>query len=458
MKILLTIHQFYPDSSSGTETLTLDTARELKRRGHEVTVFTGFHTKQSLRDSERFDSYEYRGIHVDRFYHHRVPMGGQENIAEAEHNNTFFGGHFRSYLKQLKPDVVHFFHMHRMSASMIDVCFEAGIPTVMTPTDFWLVCPTFQLLLPDNSLCGGPDASGVNCLRHIVSLSQSRAVNSAFSLLPDWIVTSMIRKVDKSTSAPRGLLSHVQALSRRPEFLKDRFRKLDRVLVPSRMLARILKENGFTSNNIIFSQYGIDLSHAYQEKTSAEGQGRLQIGFIGSLLKHKGAHVLVRAIRLLQDSEPVELRIYGNAEECPTYVKELKEIVGGDGRITFCGTFPNGQIGAILASFDVLVVPSIWHENTPLVIYSAQAAGCPVIASNLGGMAELVRHNDNGLLFEPGSSHELAECIRLLARNRERVRQLSTETKPKSISQYVSELLQTYKEILEQRRDARCAV
>ena len=458
MKILLTVHQFYPDSSYGTETLTLDTAIELKRLGHEVTVFTGFHTKKPLSDSERFDSYEYRGIHVDRFYHHRVPMGGQENLAEAEHNNTFFGEYFRGYLKQLKPDVVHFFHLHRMSASMIDVCCEAATPTVMTPTDFWLVCPTFQLLLSDNSLCAGPDAKGVNCLRHIVSLSQPQVVSSAFSILPDPVVASMIRGCNRMTSTPPGLISQVQALSRRPQFLKDRFRKLDRVLVPSRFLSRILMENGFSSDNIVFSQYGIDLSHGYQAKRLGDGQGKLRVGFIGSILKHKGAHVLVKAIRLLKDCESVEVRIYGNTEECPSYMNELKELVGGDGRIMFCSTFPNGQIGSVLASLDALVVPSIWYENTPLVIYSAQAAGCPVIASNLGGMAEVVRHNDNGLLFSPGSSPELAECIKLLACNRERVRQLSRVTKPKSISQYVSELLQAYKEVLEQRRDARCVV
>jgi len=458
MNILLAVHQFYPDSSYGTETLTLDTAQELMRRGHKVTVFTGFHTKQPLSDSERFDSYVYRGISVDRFYHHRVPMGCQENVAEAEHNNTFFAGYFRNYLKQLKPDVVHCFHMHRMSASMIDVCHEAGIPIVMTPTDFWLVCPTFQLLLPDKSLCAGPDANGVNCLRHVVSLSQSRSVNVAFSLLPNWIVASMIRRVNKVTSAPQGLLSQVQALSRRPQFLKERFRKLDRVFVPSRFLARVLEENGFASDNTIFSQYGIDMSHGYQAKTSDGEQGKLRIGFIGSILEHKGVHILVKAIRLLEDCETVELRIYGKTEESPAYTKALKEIADGDERIKFCGTFPNGQIGTIFASLDVLAVPSIWYENTPLVIYSAQAAGCPVIASNLGGMAEVVRHNDNGLLFAPGNSAELAECIKSLARNKDQLRQLSKEAKPKSIDQYVAELLRTYEEIVEERRDSRCAV
>jgi glycosyltransferase involved in cell wall biosynthesis len=380
-------------------------------------------------------------------------MGEQKNVAEAEHNNTFFGEYFRAYLKQHNPDVVHFFHLHRMSASMIDACYEANIPTVMTPTDFWLVCPTFQLLLPDNTLCAGPDAVGVNCLRHVVSLSQSRVVNSTVSLLPDRAVGFVINKVKRAAAVSEGMWSYVQALSRRPDFLRDRFKKLDRVLVPSRHLERILKDNGFTSDNVVFCPYGINLSHAYQEKSPGPSPGSLQVGFIGSLLKHKGAHILARALSLLPRDEPVEVKIYGNMEENPVYVNEIKRMIGDDPRAAFCGTFPNSQIGAILAGIDVLVVPSVWHENTPLVIYSAQAAGCPVIASNHGGMAEIIHHNDNGILFEPGSASELAEVIKRLARDRDLLVRLSKKTTPKSISQYVEELVLTYREILTQRMD-----
>ena len=150
--------------------------------------------------------------------------------------------------------------------------------------------------------------------------------------------------------------------------------------------------------------------------------------------------------------------MYGDTGQFPAYVQELKQVAGSDSRLEFCGTFPNSQIGAILASLDVLVVPSIWYENTPLVIYSAQAAGCPVIASNLGGMSEVVRHNDNGLLFAPGDASELASMIAQLARNRERVRQLSKTNKPKSISDYAKELTQVYADIVRQKREVRCAV
>ncbi len=458
MKLLLTVHQFYPDSTGGTETLTLDTAKELRRQGHEVTIFAGFHTKRPLQDEERFDSYEYCGFRVERFYHHRVPMGQQENIAEAEHNNTFFGEHFTSYLKRVRPDVVHFFHMLRMSASMVEACYRLDVPTVMTPTDFWLVCPTIQLLLPNNSLCAGPDVNSVNCLRHIVSLSQPRSIDSVFSIAPDWLVARTVQAVRRMPRVAKGPISHIQALVHRPDFLRSCFRKIDRVLVPSRILERTLKQNGYVSDNMVVSPYGIDLSHSYSERVFGSNDRRLRLGFIGTLYKHKGAHVLIRAIRSLPQSEAVELKVYGDTGQFPAYVQELKQVAGSDSRIEFCGTFPNSQIGAILASLDVLVVPSIWYENTPLVIYSAQAAGCPVIASNLGGMSEVVRHNDNGLLFAPGDASELASMIAQLARNRERVRQLSKTNKPKSISDYAKELTQVYADIVRQKREVRCAV
>jgi glycosyltransferase involved in cell wall biosynthesis len=101
---------------------------------------------------------------------------------------------------------------------------------------------------------------------------------------------------------------------------------------------------------------------------------------------------------------------------------------------------------------DVLVVPSIWYENSPLVIYSAQAAGCPVIASNLGGMAEVVEHEKNGLLFEAGDVAGLSSAIERLVGDRQLLQQLAANAiKPKSISDYVSELQIIYEQVLIER-------
>src|ERR1035437_1276219 len=142
MRILLTVHQFLPDFSAGTETLTFDTAKALLARGHQISVFTGFPARSGLDDARRFDSYTYDGIPVERFRHNHAPMGGETNIAALEYNNPFFAAYFQAYLIRTRPHVVHFFHLQLLSASAIDVCPELGLPMVLPPTDFWLVCPT----------------------------------------------------------------------------------------------------------------------------------------------------------------------------------------------------------------------------------------------------------------------------------------------------------------------------
>ena len=103
----------------------------------------------------------------------------------------------------------------------------------------------------------------------------------------------------------------------------------------------------------------------------------------------------------------------------------------------------------MFAAIDVFVVPSVWYENTPLVIYSAQAAGCPILASNLAGMAEVVRDGVDGMLFQPGDSAALASLIMKLCTDRDLVRQLADNApRPKSIAQYTDTIEDTYREIL----------
>src|SRR5262249_22165933 len=87
----------------------------------------------------------------------------------------------------------------------------------------------------------------------------------------------------------------------------------------------------------------------------------------------------------------------------------------GDDRILLRGGYRRADLADILADLDVVVVPSLWYENAPLVIAEAFAAGRPVVTSNLGGMSEAVRDGVNGLLFEPGSSAGLADALGRLA-------------------------------------------
>lgn len=451
MKILLTVHQFLPEYYAGTEILTFNTAKVLQSLGHEVSVFCGFFNNAQLADADRFDSYEYDGIPVTRFHHDFVPMGEQQNIVELEHNNLLFARYFRTHLIALRPDIVHSFHLQRLSASAIDVCHDLDIPMVLTPTDFWFVCFTNQLRLPDNATCRGPDRNSVNCLRHMVTLTQSPNVVALLKKLPDWLVAAIIWLLNKGVLPRYPVADQVRALSCRPFFLIQRLNMVDRVIAPTRLMESILTGRGLRPEKVVYNPFGINLAHI-RHTVRARPDGKLVIGFIGTLYEHKGPHVLVAALRSLAGFKPVELRIYGKTDEYPDYVEELKKSVGNDERISFCGTFPYEEIGNVFAKLDVLAVPSIWHENTPLVIYSALAAGCPVIASDMGGISEVIRHEVNGLLCEPGNAVEFAAAIRRLAIDRILLQKLSENCKtPKSIQEYVEELAVTYRQVISEK-------
>jgi len=453
VKILLTVHQFFPEHVSGTEVLTYSTAQEFKHMGHEVLIFTGFPAKKSFPDSAPIEQYEYDGLHVVRFNHSHVPMGGQTNIMEAEYNNRFVAAYFRKLLSRFRPQIVHFFHLARLSASLIDVCREEGIPMVFTATDFWFMCPMNQLRLGDNSPCTGPDRPGVNCLKHMVDETQPPLVASKVRQIPSFVLAVIIAGCRRGLFGPWGYPRLVRALANRPNYLRTRLNMLDRVLVPTKLMEKMLVEYGLDPETIRFCPYGIDIpSHRESPGRRFEStKNSLRVGFIGTLYDHKGAHILIEAVRRLKD-EPIMLTIYGSLEEFPDYVAKLRELSGSDPRIRFLGTFPNSEIAGVFAEMEVLVVPSVWYENSPLVVYAAQAFKCPVIVADVGGLSEIVAHEENGLLFPMGDVGALATLLRrlivepgLIARLRERARP------PKSIKQYGAELCAVYEELLATR-------
>ena len=117
----------------------------------------------------------------------------------------------------------------------------------------------------------------------------------------------------------------------------------------------------------------------------------------------------------------------------------------GERFIQFRGVFDNSKISTVLAGLDVLVVPSLWQENSPLVVLSAQACRCPVIASDLSGLSEIVSDDDNGLLFEAGNKTALARQLLRVINEPSLVSRLSAQSStPKSTATYVDELIQVW--------------
>jgi len=447
MKIALTVHQFLPDHSSGTEVIAYGIAKELQARGHDVRIVTGYPARTALSDQERFDEYEFDGLRVVRFSHAHVPMGGQDNVNEAEYNNQLFYRFFKEWLRQEKPDVVHFVHLGRLTASAVDACVEAQVPTVFTATDFWIVCPTNQLRLPDGSMCSGPGVASANCVKHITLVSQPESVRRTVGHLPTLVVAAGVFASNRGWFGERWSTSYIRAISARIQFLRSRAKQIDRIVVPSKVMRSMLVANGIPAERMVTLPYGIGVDRIARN-TNRGREEVLRVGFIGTLSEHKGAHVLIEAVKQIPGDVRIELKLHGRTDEFPDYISALGRQIGDDRRIQLNGPFRNTQIGEVLGSMDVLVCPSLWYENTPLVMYEAMAAGIPVVATDLAGMAESVEDGVNGLLFDVGDSSQLARHLLMLAEDRERLRALAAATRsPMSVPDHVSHLEGIYREL-----------
>lgn len=441
----MVVHLYHPRHRKGVENYTHSLVSELLGLGQEVTVVT----------TEDRPSYPNYGVRRIRVGEHRV-IEVTNNKAYLDFSETYrnprISDLFREILDEVAPDVVHFQHLLFFASDLVSITKERGIPAVYTLHEFWLQCLRHgHRLLPDGSLCR--EVSETACAR---CLEKTRLYNGGTARwamgalqtvrrftgvdLHPWVRRTRVtlsrlrnRGGSSETMGGRGP-SEVREADPRDESLRrvrDRNRTLlahlgemDLFLSPSRFLRREMVGFGLDPEKVIVSDYGFPPSGAQPQTRPLESRGVESIGFIGNLQRHKGLHVVVDAFHRLKDREGqgLRLRVHGNPEHDPAYVSRMRAL---DSRVEFCGEFQPHERGRVLEGLDLLVFPSIWYENSPLTIHEAHQAGIPVIASDLGGMAELVEPEVNGLLFPPGDSEALGRCLERVVGDRDLCRRLS---------------------------------
>jgi len=440
MRILLTVHQFLPDFRAGTEILTLSVARVLIASGHEVAVLAGHPNRADLTDDKRLEEYRYENIPVYRFNHAFSPMGGQSSRMELEYNNSLAARYFRQILQSFKPDLVHFFHFGRLGTALIDEAIALNVPAFFTPTDFWTICPNGRLTYSDGTNCSGPIRGAGNCAIHLAVQKLGPTVERLVARIPNSISETMAGIAKSAIMPVSSIREDLKAIEKRLPINILRLSSLNHIVAPNRMIESCLIEHGVPASIITRAAYGIDLELSRIAKPKVRSLV-LRVGFIGTLARHKGCHTLIDAFNTF-DNNLATLKIYGNELDFPEYSKALRDKSKNNPSISFNGTFPNSEISKILAEIDVLVVPSAWPENTPLIIYSAQAARCPIVASNVPGIAEAIRHGVDGLLFGQGDHRDLASCLQRLIREPRLIDELSANiSPPRSTFDYVDDLL-----------------
>jgi len=384
MRILKVIHGYPMRYNAGSEVYSQTLCHGLADRGHEVHVFT------REEDPFREDSVLRQELDPDdnRVTLHIVNHPRSRDRYRYQGIDERFG----EVLDDLAPDVVHVGHLNHLSTSLLREAVHRGLPIVYTLHDYWLMCPRgqFMQMFPQDSTnvwatCDGQEdrKCAERCYARYFSGSP-RDYENDVAQWTDWVARRMrhIREMSES----------VDLFVAPSRYLHDRYR--DAFELPEEKL--------------VYLDYGF--IHERLTGRLRTPEAPFTFGYIGTHTPAKGIQDLIRAFGALRGD--AKLRIWGRpqGQDTETLRAMAEQVLNTNARMEWLPEYRNQDIVAdVFNRVDAIVVPSIWVENSPLVIHEAQQARVPVITANAGGMAEYVHHEVNGLLFEHRSASALAE-------------------------------------------------
>jgi len=408
MKVIIAIHHFPPRYTGGAELRAYRTAAWLRDHGHVVHVVCVEAIGAGDGHGLTFEDQPYDGLPVRRlsFNLHAAP-----DLFRWTYDNAWIGEHLRRYVAELAPDLLHLVSGYLMSGSTLRAAMDLGIPTVVTLTDFWFLCPRITLLRSNGQLCA-PPFDAVTCARCLGEEKRRYRI-------PGQIAPGLMDAFWRTRS------SRVAQVQQRMVFLRETLDRVDAHISPSRFLRQLFIEAGVAPERIVFSRQGRDFPNLTPALLEKSPSAHLRIGTTGQIAPLKGVHTLFEAVRQLPGAA-LEVKAYGDARPFPNYTARLREMARQDPRLSLAGMYGRTEVSQVLQGLDVVVVPSVWYENSPNTILEAFAHRTPVIVADLGGMAELVQDGVNGLRFIPGDASSLAARLQqlvddpgLLARLRE---------------------------------------
>ena len=458
LNILHGIHDFLPRHQAGSELYAFDLSRELQER-HHVTVLCA-----------EFDGSRTHGQVTWRL-HDGLPVVELVNnwvcrsFADT-YRSSLIGERVTQILDAVQPDVVHVHNLLNLSFDLPRLAHAANAVVVATLHDYSLVCPTGgqRIHRSENHVCHEIDTERcARCFAESPFYSQMAAGQIAAAAPAPGALQSVAQAVGRRLPAlagwaverlGRAMNSPVTAseLEARLGEAQRVFGEVDLFVAPSPSLAAEFRKLGLDESRLRVSDYGFRPLGQPHGRVSTDG-APLRLGFVGSVVWHKGVHLLLDAVNRLPN-DGWTLKVFGSTEVSPAYVASLEKKAAGL-PVTFEGVFERGAIADVFAEVDVLVVPSIWLENSPLVIHEAFMAGVPIVGARIGGISDLVRHGENGLLYEPQSAAALADLLQGLLEDRGQVQRLSTEAPTvKTIGDDARAWESTYAELVWRRRSS----
>lgn len=431
MKILKVIHGYPPYYSAGSEVYSQILARKLADN-HEVQVFAR-HENSFLPDfhySTTLDNDD------PRILLHLI------NIPITKYRYKFINEEvdirFKKIVDSFKPDLIHFGHLNHLSINLPEIGSKCGVPIVYTLHDFWLMCPRGRFIQRNSKkllqLCDGQDdlKCATQCYKGYFT-GDKKLLNTDITYWKQWVATRM-----KQTKQAVNYVDHFFAPSK---FLMNKF----------------IEDFNILDTKISYLDYGFDLSRLKNRNRKQEKD--FVFGYIGTHTPEKGIDLLLKAFSKLLSK--ARLRIWGTLSQETSGLKAIADQFPQEikDKIEWMGSYKNDNIVTdVFNKLDAIVVPSVWGENSPLVIHEAEQLKIPVITADYGGMAEYVKDGKNGLLFKHRDIDSLSEKMQMLATDKRLYARLikngylySDDGNVPSINKHTIELERIYFNIIKEK-------
>ena len=449
MKILQVSHGLPPKENAGVELYTFYLSQALAQLNHDVSIFC----RDEAPAKEEFSSTEeiWRGLRVTRVVNNLTRISDPRIF----YDNPFFDQVFLKVLRRDKPDLIHFQHFIALSARLVRIAKEEGIPIVLTLHDFFILCHRTHLMKEDHRLCPGP-LYGLECASCLGCPPPSQDLRTRFILrMKDRLSFPVIKWTKRFLIPTRSLDERGYEVFHRYRFFYEILKCPDLLLVPSRFVQdAYLKYYPVLKRKMRILPLGIP---PIQGEGAHRGRppafnGKVRFCYFGNILPIKGLHVLLEAFKGLPQAK-AHLTIFGGRTSWNgAYYDRIRQQATGLS-VDFRDPFQREDLSAALQDQDVVVLPSICYETFSFVIREANRLGYPVIASRIGAIPEAMENGKNGFLFEPGNSEDLKNCLYRFVEKPELVQTLTSKVKGvRTMSEHAVELVEIYQRMIGKNR------
>jgi glycosyltransferase involved in cell wall biosynthesis len=406
VKILMASHSHPQLSKGGAEIAAFQLFTALKSRTQYEPWFLGCvrdpaQQKLGTTLSQPFSEREY------------LYSAGAFDWFKFANQDPKFPGEFRDLLKRLQPQVVHFHHYLNLGVEAFlhvrEVLPQCRI--ILTLHEFLAVCHHYGQMVTKQSRSLCHESSPTRC---VACFEDHQAAD--FFL--------------------------------RNQYIRRFFDLVDHFIAPSHFLAERYIAWGIEPRRVSVIE-NVILPTTGEVRTPHHDRDLLRIGFFGQISLLKGINVLFETADLLLERkiDHIVFEIHGDYRGQPAEFQEdfLKRMAKPRRNLSFHGAFDQQRVDGLMQSMDLILVPSIWWENSPMVIQEALRNRRPVICCDIGGMAEKVRDGVDGFHFPVGSSLALASLLIRLADSSTALSDVATNMRaPESVGEVVDRHLQLY--------------